>query len=254
MSSFNIRPFDESVQTQYRRIATQFVGTLIGIRAQLEPSFLSSIDTENWPEIPEVGTSSIEDLIERAKSLNDALSSVILGPLGADSDNPMAQISRRVNVLAHQIISIEAEWQRDHSINWNRYFSADDISEIGNGLNQLPPPMDDSLPEDGPDESSPEDEHKCPVRLAGLVRHENCGYVYVNGERKRLTVARYDVVSALVRAYPNTLTKDQLVRESGRGGALNMFKAIKKIDSDWDAVIQPAKVTGGGYGIVAKSS
>lgn len=85
---------------------------------------------------------------------------------------------------------------------------------------------------------------KPPVRLGGLRDSP-----VVRGTVKRpLTAPRHAVVAALVRAYPKGLTKDELVLDSGRDGAVDILKRLVKSDEDWAAVIQlPGGNYSGGY-------
>jgi hypothetical protein len=61
----------------------------------------------------------------------------------------------------------------------------------------------------------------------------------VLGVRKDgLTDARFAVIQALLKVWPEGLSKDQLVRQSGHDDAVNVLKRLAKSDQDWGKVIQ----------------
>jgi hypothetical protein len=64
-----------------------------------------------------------------------------------------------------------------------------------------------------------------------------------------LTRAQYDVVRALLDAFPDRLTKDQLDKQSKRGDARKIMKRLADSDLRWQAVLLFGGRTGGGYGI-----
>jgi len=67
----------------------------------------------------------------------------------------------------------------------------------------------------------------------------------VNGKKKTtLTKARYDGIKALVEAGEDGLTKDELVKRSKHGDAVNSLKNLAKKDRDWKRVLQFAGGTG----------
>jgi hypothetical protein len=67
--------------------------------------------------------------------------------------------------------------------------------------------------------------------------------------KKRLTIAQYDVVKALLAAGNGGLSKDSLAKKSGHGDAHRVLKRLNDSDSDWKSVIQLAGRPGGRYRI-----
>ncbi len=72
----------------------------------------------------------------------------------------------------------------------------------------------------------------------------------VLGKRKnRLTQPRYDVITALLAAGDDGLSKDSLATDSGHGDAVGILKRLADSDPEWKAVIRLAGVPGGRYRI-----
>jgi hypothetical protein len=75
----------------------------------------------------------------------------------------------------------------------------------------------------------------------------------VRGKVKpRLTTARYDVIKELIDAGDKGLTGDDLVNNSGHGGAVNILKNLARSDRDWGAVILLPGRPGGRYRIATR--
>ncbi|NLF73307.1 MAG: hypothetical protein GX575_30085 [Candidatus Anammoximicrobium sp.] len=91
-----------------------------------------------------------------------------------------------------------------------------------------------------------EDETRIPVCQSKAVKLFGPGeQPEVNGKKKTtLTKARYDAIKALVQAGENGLTKDELVKKSQHGDAVNSLKNLAKKDRDWERVLQFAGGTG----------
>lgn len=64
-----------------------------------------------------------------------------------------------------------------------------------------------------------------------------------------LTKAEYDVIEAVVAAYPNRLSKDDLEIQSGRGDARKIFGRISKKSKEWTAALYLPGAKRGGYGL-----
>ena len=64
-----------------------------------------------------------------------------------------------------------------------------------------------------------------------------------------LTVARYNVVDALLKAGSDGLTKDRLVKSSGHGSAVNVLKGLAKLSKAWKAVVKLPGSTGKRYAL-----
>ncbi len=64
-----------------------------------------------------------------------------------------------------------------------------------------------------------------------------------------LTVARYDVVGALLKAGPAGHTKRDLVTKSGHGSAVNVLKGLAKVSKAWKAVVKLPGSTGQRYAL-----
>jgi|GEM_PF-3467393 len=72
----------------------------------------------------------------------------------------------------------------------------------------------------------------------------------VDGVRQGvLTKARYNVVQALLDAGPQGLSKDQLVKKSGHGSAVNILKQLAGLNSAWKQVIRLPQTAGMGYAL-----
>lgn len=72
----------------------------------------------------------------------------------------------------------------------------------------------------------------------------------VQGKKKpQLTIAQYDVVTALLAAGERGLSKDQLAKKSKHGGARGVLGRLAESDMDWKDVIEFPRRTGGGYRI-----
>jgi hypothetical protein len=72
----------------------------------------------------------------------------------------------------------------------------------------------------------------------------------VKGRRKkRLTDAQYDVITALLTAGDDGLSKDSLATESGHGDAHRVLRRLADSDTDWKSVILMAEKPGGRYRI-----
>jgi len=67
--------------------------------------------------------------------------------------------------------------------------------------------------------------------------------------KPRLTMARYNVVTALLDAGDKGLSKDSLVEKSGHEDAVGILKRLATLDPDWNAVIKLAGIPGGRYRI-----
>lgn len=81
-----------------------------------------------------------------------------------------------------------------------------------------------------------------------LYNLKDCPFVL--GKRKSpLSTPRYAVVKALIEAGEQGLTKDGLVKASGKGGAVNIMKGLAGSDKDWEAVLLLPGKTGGRYRI-----
>lgn len=64
----------------------------------------------------------------------------------------------------------------------------------------------------------------------------------------RLTPARYNVIKALLDRWPDGLSKDELVTESGHGDAVNIVKTIYKLSPEWTSAIKLPGREGRGEG------
>jgi hypothetical protein len=84
---------------------------------------------------------------------------------------------------------------------------------------------------------------QCRVRLQGRGQP----VTVCDKEKRPLSPERYDVVEALVNAYPEGLTKGKLERV--RPSARDMLTRMRKMDGDWAAVIHLAGSPGGRYRI-----
>jgi hypothetical protein len=75
--------------------------------------------------------------------------------------------------------------------------------------------------------------------------------VIVNGnEKPKVNKTQYKVLSALLEAGSDGLTKDLLVQKSHVTDAVNVLKRLAKKDGDWKAVLGEAGKAHGGYRIV----
>lgn len=70
-----------------------------------------------------------------------------------------------------------------------------------------------------------------------------------------LTPARHNVIQALLKVWPEGLSKDELPRKSGHRDAVNVIKTVKKLSDEWNAaVLTPGRSGRGlGYRIAATS-
>jgi hypothetical protein len=68
-------------------------------------------------------------------------------------------------------------------------------------------------------------------------------------EQARLSRARYDVVKALLDAWPESLNKDELPVKSVHSDAVNILKNLRKLNADWKSAIELAGTKGAGYRI-----
>lgn len=99
------------------------------------------------------------------------------------------------------------------------------------------PPSDPNL---SPEPSAP----SCPVVLRGLSKRP-----LVRGmEVGELSKSRYEVIQALVRAWPDGLSKDEFPRRSGYPDAVRMLKKQAKKDEVWASVIELPGQDGRGLG------
>ena len=72
----------------------------------------------------------------------------------------------------------------------------------------------------------------------------------IDGKPKgNLTDAQYNVIQALIEATTKGLNKDELITQSGHGGAREVLTTLSKKDSDSKSVIQFAGKTGRRYRI-----
>ena len=67
----------------------------------------------------------------------------------------------------------------------------------------------------------------------------------------RLSIARYNVVKALVNVWPGSLNKDDLVTKSGHSDAVNILSRLhkQKKSPEWASAIELAGERGVGYRI-----
>lgn len=82
-----------------------------------------------------------------------------------------------------------------------------------------------------------------PVVLNG----PGCPPAVLGKQKETLRVAQYNVVQALLDAGPAGLTKDELVRRSRHGDAVNIIKRLARSDADWAAVLPLPVTSGKGY-------
>ena len=75
----------------------------------------------------------------------------------------------------------------------------------------------------------------------------------VNGRKKvRLTLPQFHVLTALMEAGENGLSRKQLTGESGHGDAYRILKRLSQSDPDWRSVIQLAGEAGRGYRLLSE--
>jgi hypothetical protein len=85
-------------------------------------------------------------------------------------------------------------------------------------------------------------------RGTAVILGKSGGRPIVCGKSKApLTLARYNIVKALIDAGDDGLTGDELAERSGHGGAVNVLKSLAKSDPDWRSVIQLPGKPGGRY-------
>lgn len=110
-------------------------------------------------------------------------------------------------------------------------------------------PKGQQQPQETDKRASPQVLSECPVELRGPGRR-----VLVLGKQKpRLTQAKYNVIDALTRCWPRTLTKDELVKSSGHTDARKTLSSLADSDSDWAQVINMAGAPGKGYGLIIET-
>jgi hypothetical protein len=84
---------------------------------------------------------------------------------------------------------------------------------------------------------------------AVVLRGQGASPIVLGREKKPLTTAQYDAVTALCDAGEQGLTKDQLNRKSGHGDSRKTLRRLADRDEDWRAVLQFAGATGRRYRI-----
>jgi hypothetical protein len=159
-----------------------------------------------------------------------------------DPDDPIGELKQDVALFANwdcHLPDVIKKVQEGKRVSWQSVARWDRLSSIRDGL--------DSLPEPSTDESHARGD--CPVRITD----EKGRWVEVLGQDKQLTPARFDVVRALIKQYPRTFNKDELIIVSKRGAALSALNGLRKSDRVWESVIKMAGKTGGGYGLVRPS-
>jgi hypothetical protein len=83
---------------------------------------------------------------------------------------------------------------------------------------------------------APADQQSKPQPLI-VLRGSADGPIVRGKEKPRLTVARFNVIKALIDAGPGGLSEDELKSKSGHGGAVNTLKKLATSDDDWKSVI-----------------
>jgi len=234
-------PFDDFDLREYRDAVAKFVRLMIRARVKAQRQAISQGDRERWG-LGNIASdpTSLERLLLAAAAAYDRLWREFIGPAGSGGihpDDPLAKLKEQVVHFMFETppSDLLAQLRRGEQINWGKAAKWECLSAIRDGLDSLPTV-----------DSTRGEESECPIVLSDRGLRE----VTVNGRTKQLTLVRWNVIEALVENYPNTMTKDQLVANSGHTDAVNILKRLMKGDDDWAAVIKLAGSTGGGYGIV----
>jgi hypothetical protein len=232
-------PLDGYDLGEYRYATAKLVKLLIRARAKVEADFLNANDYKRW------GLANIQDdrdspetLVQAAEVTNAYLWNSFIGPCGSGGirlDDPLGNLKEQVIrfSLSCEESELLAKIRRGERIDWSQAAAWDLLPAIREGLDGLPEPAGNSSA-------------NSPVVLGGSAMDD----VVVLGKPKRLTKPRYDVIKALVNAFPQTLTQDQLIAKSDHSDAVGILKRLARRDPDWKVVIKLAGSTGGGYGLI----
>jgi hypothetical protein len=241
--SSSVDPVDGFDLGQFRYDAAAFIKLVIRARAKKTPDFLSEAEYQRWGlENIADEPATIEFLLVQAEQQCEKIWRNYIGPHdsgGVDPDDPIGQLKQDIAFFANwdcRLRDVVEKVQEGKRVRWQSVARWDRLSSIRDGLDRLPEPTTG--------ESHARDD--CPVRITDEKRR----WVEVLGQKKRLTPARFDVVKALIKQYPGTFTKDELITVSKRGGAINVLRSLRDSDRVWESVIKMAEHTGGGYGLV----
>jgi hypothetical protein len=232
-------PIDGYDLGEYRYAVARLVKLMIRARAKSDLRFLTDKQYEQWGLANiKVDGDSLELLLIKAKVAHHHLWNSYSGSKsgGIELNDPLADVKEQVLRfnLSCNPDALLATLQRGTPIDWPRAAAWELLPKLRAAL--------DGLPQARRARSTP----VSPIELGSSTSQP----VYVLGKPKSLTLTRFNVVTVLNRSFPATLTKDQLVKESGHEDAVNILKRLKDTDDDWNAVIKLAVQTGGGYGII----